>query len=165
MNIHISNSLNFSVSVENLQTAGVRSLLEEASLNENEIKQLQNPDTDTDRDGFVSSGEAQKIGVMVEDVWAIEAGKAKAAEIMPLLIEAASKKGITVERYSSEGPNNLSSAHGWVTSNGTRYDFHLGNDSSYDTSLTLTDADGNRVILKYKDVPQEFITALNLFSF
>ena len=152
------------MSVENLQTAGVRSLLEEADLNENQIKRLQN--ADTDGDGFVSSSEVESLkDDKMLDVWAIEAGKAKAAEIMPLLIEAASKKGITVERYSSEGPNNLSSAHGWVTSNGTRYDFHLGNDSSYDTSLTLTDADGNRVILKYKDVPQEFITALNLFSF
>ena len=47
-----------------------------------------------------------------------------------------------------------------MTSNGTRYDFHLGNDSSYDTSLTLTDADGNRVILKDEDVPPKFITGV-----
>ena len=148
------------MSVENLQTAGVRSLLEEASLNENEIKQLQNPDTDTDRDGFVSSGEAQKIGVMVEDVWAIEAGKAKAAEIMPLLIEAASNDGITIERYSSQSPNSVRDANGQVTLNGTTYDFHLGTDPSYGTSLTLTDADGNRVILKDEDVPPKFITGV-----
>ena len=70
------------MSVENLQTAGVRSLLEEADLNENQIKRLQN--ADTDGDGFVSSSEVESLkDDKMLDVWAIEAGKAKAAEIMP----------------------------------------------------------------------------------
>ena len=147
------------MSVENLQTAGVRSLLEEADLNENQIKRLQN--ADTDGDGFVSSSEVESLkDDKMLDVWAIEAGKAKAAEIMPLLIEAASNDGITIERYSSQSPNSVRDANGQVTLNGTTYDFHLGNDPSYGTSLTLTDADGNRVILKDEDVPPKFITGV-----